>query len=300
MVTQHDVERFERDGYLILRGVFGGEELQRLRELARGVQRKVRDAVQAGSPLPGTRSWFGRGRQKAEGGDDPATRAAATWGINELPRPELFEPELVDVLGHPHLDAATQAILGPEPAAWGIKLLWSPTTCDYDLGWHRDQMKPALYDYAHTKPARNDHVQYNAALNDDACFLVVPGSHRRPLNEAEWHAVREDRTAELPGQVVAELGPGDVVFMDAHALHRGRCSAAGDRLTLHYSARAAWLPVTPWGHEGHFDWITSDRFIDQLSPATRPYYRALRERERSDDPMRFLKESAAAAGWVAA
>ena len=190
----------------------------------------------------------------------------ATWGVNEITRPELLEWELVDVLGHPVVDAVTQALLGPEPRAWGIKLLWTPKVVGYDLGWHRDQLQPDLYDWIHLKPAAQDHVQYNAALNKDDCFIVVPGSHRRALSAAEWDAIRHEPTRDLPGQVVAALEPGDVLFMDAHALHRGRSDVNGDRLTLHYSAQAQWVPLKPWGEDEHFAWITSDEFIQHLSP----------------------------------
>ncbi len=294
MQTLHDIDtaHFAEQGYLIVRQAFVGAELVRLRELARTVQAKVNKTLP-----PGTRYWFGKGRELPPDQMSHAQRAAATWGINELPRKELFEPELVNVLGHPVLDAVTRALLGDKPTAWGIKMLWSPQTVDYNLHWHRDQMPPVLYDYAHVKPAGNDHVQYNAALNEDRSFIVVPGSHRRPLTETEWHAVRHDKTADLPGQVVAELGPGDVVFMDAHALHRGCNKVDSDRLTLHYSARAAFTGVSTWGHEGHFEWITSDAFIEQLTPAAAAYYLNLRDTPRVTNAMQFFHDAALAAGW---
>lgn len=291
-VTAADTQQFAEQGYLIIRQAFVGAELDRLRELARGVQATVRATLP-----PGARYWFADKTQKATPDMPPDLRARATWGVNELPRKALFEPELVNVLGHPVLDAVTRALLGERPTAWGIKMLWSPQTAGYDLGWHRDQMPRELYDYAHTKPAGNDHVQYNAALNHDESFIVVPGSHRRPLTETEWDALRNDRTAELPRQMVAELGPGDVVFMDAHALHRGRNAVDSDRLTLHYSARAEYAGVYPWGHEGHFEWITSDAFIDQLDPAAAAYYHNLREVPRVDHAMAFFHDAARAAGW---
>jgi len=85
--------------------------------------------------------------------------------------------------------------------------------------------------------------------------------------------------------------------MDALALHRGRNTVDSDRLTLHYSARAAFVGVYPWGHEGHFEWITSDAFIEQLTPEAGAYYRNLREVPRAEHPMKFLHEAAKAAGW---
>jgi hypothetical protein len=181
----------------------------------------------------------------------------------------------VDVFAHPRVHQAMHALLGPEPRAWGIKILWTPKVVGYDLQWHRD-LEQALYDTVHLKPAAQDHVQFNAALNFDDCFVVVPSSHRRPLTEEEWQAVRVDKTAPLPGEVTAVLEPGDILYMDAHTLHRGRSTTDGDRLTLHYSAQAQWVPLKEWGDPAHFSWITSPEFIGRLAPWARPLYERLR------------------------
>jgi hypothetical protein len=291
MLTAGDVEQFKRDGYFIARGVFRDAELRRYRALARKLQEQTRRHL-----YPGTRFWFGGAQNRAN--IPPESLPLATWGVNEITRRELFEPELVDVFSHPEVDQAMHALLGAEPRAWGIKLLWTPKLVSYNLHWHRDQMKDkSLYDYAQFKPAEQDHVQFNAALNHDDCFIMVPGSHRRALTATEWHAVLHDRTAELPGQLRAELAPGDILYMDAHALHRGRCDTETDRLTLHYSAQAQWVPLHPWSDPADFAWITSEEFIGRLAPATRPYYQRLRSAQRADQPMSFLEQAARAHGW---
>ncbi len=294
MLTEADVAQFKRDGFFIAREVFNAEELEHYRKLARNIQEKTRQHL-----YPGTRYWFGdkEERTRAKDTDYPhELRAQASWGINELPRKELFEPDLVNVFGQDNIHQAMHALLD-QPRAWGIKMLWSPTYKPYDLGWHRDQLKHDLYDYIHYKPVAQDHVQFNAALNEDHCFLVIPGSHRRTLTEEEWQKVRTNEP--ITGEVVAECKAGDVLFMDAHALHRGRCSTDSDRLTLHYSAQSQWVPLKPWGHEGHFDWLTSDAFIGQLSEKTRPYYERLKTAERTEDAMGFVKQEAVEHGWVA-
>jgi len=288
-MTPENVTQFKQDGYFIDRNVFDADELAALRELAGRVQATAKQ-----HQYPGTRFWYA-GHERRD--DIPAAqRAEATWGINELPRKELFEPKLVDVFAHPRVHAAMHALLD-QPRAWGIKMLWNPRLYSYDLRWHRDQVPRELYDWCHHKPQAQDHVQFNAALEPDNCFLVVPGSHRRALTQQEWHALEHEKTAKLDGEVVAELEPGDILYMDAHALHRGRCDKNTPRLTLHYSAQSQWVPLKPWGHDGHFDWITSDAFIEQLQPDTRPYYQRLRDAERTEDAMGFMRDAAVVAGW---
>lgn len=285
MLTPQQVGEFHANGFVIARGVFGGRELDDLRTAARRLQDKAKQLLP-----PGTRFWY-QGSQTGDG-IPPELRAAATWGVGEITRPALFDPALVNVFGYPAIDHDLHALLGPEPRAWGIKMLWTPKVLPYNLGWHRDQMQPDRYDIVRFKPAANDHVQFNAALNADRCFLVVPGSHRRALTPVEWQAVHVQRTKELPGQVEASLGPGDVLYMDAHALHRGRSSLEEDRLTLHYSAQAQWVPLLPWGEPDQFAWLTAPDFLNQLNPATRPYYERLATAARTDELLSFLKEAA--------
>jgi hypothetical protein len=290
MISQEQVEQFKRDGYFIERGVFNATELEQLRELARKTQRKARETLP-----PGTRFWFGNSENRANIPEE--LRPLATWGVDEITRPELMEADLVNVFAHPKVHHAMHALLGPEPRAWGIKILWTPKVVGYDLGWHRDQVNQSLYDWVHVKPQAQDHAQFNAALNEDDCFLVVPGSHRRPLTDEEWQAVRESPTAKLPGEVVARLEPGDILYMDAHALHRGRSDTDSDRLTLHYSAQANWVPLKEWGRNEDFAWITSEEFIDQLKPTARPLYERLRTAPRTENAMQFLMEEARKHGW---
>jgi hypothetical protein len=290
MLTSQQVGEFHANGFVIARGVFHGRELEDLRRAARRLQDKAKQHL-----YPGTRYWY-QGSQSGEG-VPPESRAAATWGVNEITRPELFDPALVNVFGHATIDHDLHALLGPEPRAWGIKMLWTPKVMPYNLGWHRDQMAKDLYDYVYLKPAANDHVQFNAALNEDRCFLVVPGSHRRALTPVEWQAVLVQRTKELPGQVEAALHPGDVLYMDAHALHRGRSNIEEDRLTLHYSAQAQWVPLQSWGEPEHFAWLLAPAFLDQLTPATRPYYERLGTASQTTEMLCFLKDAARVHGF---
>ena len=282
-----EAAQFQRDGFYIDRGVFSPEELSELRPLARRVQQKTRETLPSG-----TRFWFGGADDRARIPEDQ--KPLATWGVNEITRQTLLELGLVDVFAHPRVHQAMTALLGPEPRAWGIKILWTPKVVGYDLGWHRD-IPAAFWDVIHHKPEAQDHVQFNAALNDDDCFLVVPGSHRRPLTENEWDAIKTDKTRDLPGTVTAALAPGDILYMDAHTLHRGRSALEGDRLTLHYSAQAQWVPLQEWGDPEHFAWITSPEFIAQLAPDARPLYERLRTAQRTDDANTHLKPPTASA-----
>lgn len=286
-MNEQQVRQFKQDGFWIDRGVFSDEQLQRLRRVAGEVKDR---AIEMG--ISGLRYWDkGLDRDSLT----PTEKGLSTWGIGRITRPPLCEMELVNAFAHPRVSDALNAMVD-QPRAWAIKILWTPKMVGYDLGWHRDQVGKELYDRVHLKPAAQDHVQFNAALNEDSAFRVVPGSHRRPLTETEWDAVNNAPIAELPGEVVAELEAGDILYMDAHALHRGKCDMSDNRLTLHYSVQAQRIPLQPWGTDEEWAFITSEEFIDRLEPAAKPLYQRLRTAERTEDKMGWLKKELAAAG----
>lgn len=281
---------FHRDGILVLRQVFHGAELADLRRRAQVVKDQ---AMAAG--VGGMRFWY-RGSVHADELPVGAERMPYSWGVNEITRPALFDPVLISTLGHPRLDPVLNALLD-RPRAWGLKMLWAPQASAYDLHWHRD-IDGHLDPVVPYKPDANDHLQFNAALEPDDSFIAVPGSHRRRMSAEEQQRISADQRCFLPGEVRVALDPGDIVVMDAHAIHRGQAQQGAPRLSLHYSCQAQWVPLKPWGESEHFQWIVSDRFIDQLSPAARPYYLRLREATRTETQHGWMIEHARRQGFA--
>jgi hypothetical protein len=111
----------------------------------------------------------------------------------------------------------------------------------FELRWHRDDVPPTASAEEEIealglngkKRERAWHTQWNMALYPDTSLCVVPGSHLRPRTDAERTA--KPMAAKLPGMLVVELQPGDVVFYNNNILHRGVYDPAKERLTLHGS-----------------------------------------------------------------
>jgi len=287
MLDPRDREAFHRDGFLVRRGALAGSQLASLQAAAQ----RVRAIAERDLP-DGTRFV------PAEGDPTDPTRRTAerTWGVGEITRPGLHDPRLIDALAAPEVHATIAGLLD-RPRAWGQKLLWGPRGHDYVLHWHRD-ISHRFDQIVALKPLANDHVQFNAALAPDSAFRVVPGSHRRPLTAAEWAALRADRNGPMPGEIHVDLDPGDVLFMDAHALHRGELPAGHPRLSLHFSFQAQWVPLWPWGEPADFAWISDERFIAALHPDAQPIYRRLNEAVRAPTQNGWLVEHARRAGWT--
>ena len=281
---------FHRDGVLVLRGALTGDRLHRLRSAA--MEKRLQ--AEAGG-WDGVRIAPGYEERVGGAGIPPWTEL--TWGIGEITRPGLHDPTLINALAEPRLHGALTSLL-VEPRAWGQKILWAPRGVDYDLFWHRD-LSNAFDPVMPYKPGGiQDHIQLNAALDKDSAFIVVPGSHRRRMTAVERVTLETDRHAKLPGEIRIELNPGDVLLMDAHALHRGNLPAGHPRLTLHFSLQAQWVPLKPWGDAQSFAWLTSQEFIDGLDPAIREWYRRLITAEKDTHQYNYLIEQARRAGWT--
>ena len=116
------------------------------------------------------------------------------------------------------VDSVLNALL--DKPRMGSQALWASQSSHYNLNWHRD-LSDKYDPMMPYKPQANDHIQFNAALEKDSSFIVVPGSHRRAMLDEERELIAHDKTAKLPNELRVELEPGDIVIMDAHAIHRG-------------------------------------------------------------------------------
>lgn len=126
-----------------------------------------------------------------------------------------------------------------------FNLLVAPESRNFELRWHRDDIPDTVSPEEELRllqkkspQGRQTHAQYNLALCPDTSLIAVPGSHRRVRTEVERNA--DPYEANLPGQVVVKLGPGDAVFYDSNILHRGAykpklTDGEETRLTLHGS-----------------------------------------------------------------
>jgi hypothetical protein len=285
MLTSDQKAAFHRDGVLVLRQGLPRDAVRHLHAPAAALRQAAEHALPYGirfAPVQEPRST--------------PTNAEYTWGVNEITRPAFYDPTLINVIAAPAIADAMNALLD-QPRAWGQKMLWAPRACDYVLHWHRD-VSHAYDSIIPFKPTANDHVQFNAALAYDPSFRVVPGSHRRSLTKDEWAAIADDPCGPMPGEIHLPLEAGDILLMDAHALHRGAVPAGDPRLTLHFSFQAQWVPLWAWGHAEDFAWICSEAFRASLEEAAKAPYRRLTEAVRCKNQYDWLIDHARQQGWT--
>ncbi|WP_405160861.1 phytanoyl-CoA dioxygenase family protein [Nocardia sp. NBC_01499] len=185
-----------------------------------------------------------------------------TWGVSHIFDPSLYDPVFAEIFEHPEVMGFVRAVLGEQLRFWTAHALWEPSSVDYELNWHKDNMETDRY----APDGRSTHVQFNVCLTGDDCFRVVPGSHRRPLTGRERTQVDANGIGPLPGELTMRCLPGDVLFMNHHALHRGSGAAGVVRRTLHVNLQAADEPTG-----GHTSWryMRQEGYLHRMSTTVR-------------------------------
>ncbi|MFI9382468.1 phytanoyl-CoA dioxygenase family protein [Kutzneria sp. NPDC052558] len=245
MMEQH-ADAFREHGFTVVPGAIAEPALTRWRSAVDRTVSKVRAQPQ---------EYETRYTLRGENGSD-------TWGVSHIFEPSLYDPVFAEVFEHPGVTGFAHAVLGDRLRFWTAHALWEPSRVDYELNWHKDNMENDRYH----PDGRSSHVQFNVCLTDDDCFRVVPGSHRRPLTDQERAAVDANGTGPLPGEISVRCRPGDVLFMNHHALHRGTGRAGTPRRTLHVNVQAADEPTG-----GHTSWryMREPGYLDRMTPVVR-------------------------------
>jgi hypothetical protein len=226
-------DEIEADGFTVIRGFLAPDEIRKYRQASEAVIEYARagkwNAVRTrGKQFP---PW-------------PENYSPDIWGISGLLNPDLgkqLSTPFHDFYASGKLLAVVSDILQvpkDELSMELLNMLINPLT-DFDLEWHRDTI-PAESDPDHEREelAKNQYAgaQFNLALTDDSCLIVVPKSHSRirTLDEREKTS-SGTRRDYLEGQISVELHPGDLVFYNNNILHGASYSAKQIRITLHGS-----------------------------------------------------------------
>ena len=221
-----------KDGFTIVRGFLTSDEIARYKQAAQNVVTYAR----AGD-WPHVRT---RGKQFPPW---PKNFSPDIWGVSGLLNPDLGElsTPFHQCYSSNKILAIAGDILQTSKEGLSMELfnmLINPLT-DFDLDWHRDYIRPEVSELEEAEQLLLDPyagTQFNLALTQDECLIVIPGSHERVRNAEEREKTsNESRKEFIEGQITVALHPGDVVFYNSNILHRASYSAKNERLTLHGS-----------------------------------------------------------------
>jgi hypothetical protein len=226
-------DEIEADGFTVIREFLTPEEIAKYRQASEAVIEYAR----AGK-------WSAvrtRGKQFPPW---PDNYSPDIWGVSGLLNPDLGEQLSMpfhDFYASDKLLAVVSDILQIPKEDLTMELLnmlINPLT-DFDLEWHRDTIPPeSTPDQEREELAKNQYAgaQFNLALTEDSCLIVIPKSHKRIRTPDERDKTSSGtRRDYLEGQMTVELHPGDLVFYNNNILHRATYSAKQLRVTLHGS-----------------------------------------------------------------
>ena len=190
LVTETDREAFARDGYVHLRGVMSGDEMDEIESV---YERFLRGEI----PVPGKDF---NDMTTGEHGTDPAGYAV----INVMV-PRRYLPEWQGNLYERRAQSIADQLCGPGMTIDFDQLLAkSPGRADAVFAWHQDQ---AYWIDTDDRRTATCWLAVDDSTIENGCMQFLPGSHREPVRP--HRPLHGDRSASHT--LVTDLGPDDVM-----------------------------------------------------------------------------------------
>ena len=246
LFTQTEAEQFQREGFLVAKGLVSEADLQQMRIVT---ERGVRDEIapveyEADLRYPGA---------------PVSLDAVGGRTIRRLKQAHSRDFLFTEWMLRPTILGRLQQLLGPNvlcPLAHHNCIMTKQPQFSSETGWHQD-----IRYWSYSRPELvNVWIALGHERPQNGCLQVIPGSHRMSLEPTRFDGELFFR-ADLPEnqpliatKQFVEMGPGDVLFFHCKTLHAAnrnvtqetKCSVvftfrAGDNPPLAKS-RSAALP----------------------------------------------------------
>ena len=226
-LSSEQLDRYEQDGYLIVRGMFGAGEIAALRRTFDGI-------AEAGRPISGHWEPSPADQQSS----DPLKR------FPRVMHPHRFDPLSMRVLLDQRIYRVLRDLLGDEPIATQTMFYFKPPGAR-GQAFHQDNF------YLQVKPGTciAAWIAVDPAIPENGGLFVAPGTHRMDVQCPESAKESESFVNHLvpppPGvtPVAAELTPGDVLFFNGSLVHGSGPNRTAGRFRrsfiAHYVGRSA-------------------------------------------------------------
>ncbi len=194
-------QQYERDGYVLLPGVFDATAVDSMRAAIDDVI----ESATAAARLDDNHAW--RGARGEDGGEELVVQA---W--HNL---EHRDARFLQAITHPRLVAALVELLGPDVALHHSKMLYKPPSKGAPFPMHQDA--PYFPHAQHSLVAASVHL--DDTDEENGCLHVVPGSHRRGelAHEGEYQLTADEWPLESGTAVPARAG--DVLLFNYLTIH---------------------------------------------------------------------------------
>lgn len=212
MLNADQLERFERDGYVVAEGLFTDADLQPvIDEISDEVDRRAKELVAQGA-LSHDYAEMGFERRLAEISRETDRVALSIWNGN------LSGPAFFDLIRHPRLLDVAEQLCGPEIIASSVYRL-RPKIPNYNYGavpWHQDS--------GYTEPYCDSALMVTVwlplvdATPERGCLWVQPGVHkggvlRHEKRRGKSYLVIPDAALPSVAPVCVPMRKGDALLM---------------------------------------------------------------------------------------
>ncbi len=216
-LTLQQTAAYDRDGFVVVRGVISADEIAALRRdcdrilaPARRMRIAHADYSYADDPLTG--------RPVLARIDGMHTRSAAFWTL----------------WGHPRLLAIGRSVQGADVLPGAHALVVKTPGYGAPVPWHRD---PAFCRVRHGSNV-DVYLDDADADADNGMLWAIPGSHRR-RSFADLGAAVAEHGFALPGAVAVPMRAGDVLVHCENVLHGSpEVRATRERRVLYFGMRS--------------------------------------------------------------
>ena len=221
MITDGLMADYDREGYAILEQVIPPESLSRVQE---SYEETIGVALGLGLAPRDETTGFLQGHR-----------------FQNPHHPSLARRPLMEALGAPAILAFARQLCGEEAAMHGVAAFAMNEEFDYRGSWHRDSYfawgKDSPTERRLREIERLPATQVLVALEDDASFWYVPGSHNRANTAEEEEGYDEalsgwDAETVRPGALQVRLTAGSAAPFDARGIHRGLKGPGARRRSL--------------------------------------------------------------------
>jgi phytanoyl-CoA hydroxylase len=221
---------YERDGYLLVPGVFDAGEVEEMRDAIARILASVE-----GTAADRNHRWSG------------VDETLQLKGFHDL---QYHDAVFTRMVAHPRLIEVLTDLIGPNVQLHHSKMLVKPPEEGAPFPMHQDY--PYFPHERHSVLAASIHL--DDTDEENGCLHVIPGSHK--LGPLE--AVGEAHTVDYPLEsgTPCPAGAGDVLFFNYLTIHGSGVnrSTRTRRNVLFQYRDPADAPVLREGVEEHVDW----------------------------------------------
>ncbi len=266
-LSKKDVEAFREQGYHVARGVFGGDEIARLRE---GYDYILELASRTDLPdeiLKGRRNDVHVHLQTP----GPMAGPKAVRFLRKVQWPALIHPAFEEIRNSTKFPALLEPLIGTSLKQYINQINFKMPGGKIEFPWHQDvRPTPAFRDQV------NNYVQTIIVVDEatvaSGCLHVVPESHKLGNLRAKRYAKGSvEAQVAVSSAVPCEAMPGDVLMFTSYTVH-GSSPNATDlprRSYINGFVRASACDVGRWAFlDGKPVPITSDYDYHEIRYST--------------------------------